>query len=158
MTEQEWLTSDDPQAMLEYLRLLASDRDLSGTPPYTLSATDHMMAFAATPIERPDKASTAVFIRDIFGNPFRSFVVDGMGNIWRGEHVAIGKDALAWNDGLVRKIAQTIYDEQRFEDMPILCDALEEAGCSNADILTHGRGPGPHARGCWLLDLLLGKH
>lgn len=43
------------------------------------------------------------------------------------------------------------------EDMPILVDALEEAGCDNADILTHCRSGGPHIRGCWVLDLILGK-
>jgi hypothetical protein len=44
-----------------------------------------------------------------------------------------------------------------FDRLPVLADALEEAGCTNADILDHLRGPGPHARGCWAVDLLLGK-
>jgi hypothetical protein len=61
------------------------------------------------------------------------------------------------NGGIVARIAQTIYAEQSFADLPILADALEEAGCDNADILTHCRQPGEHARGCWVLDLLLGK-
>jgi hypothetical protein len=50
-----------------------------------------------------------------------------------------------------------IYDDRRFQDLPILVDALEEAGCANVDILGHCRGPGPHARGCWVVDLILGK-
>jgi hypothetical protein len=54
-------------------------------------------------------------------------------------------------------MAQVIYDERKFEDLPFLADALEEAGCDNADILNHCRGPGPHVRGCWVVDLLLGK-
>jgi len=50
-----------------------------------------------------------------------------------------------------------IYDERAFHLPPILADALEDAGCDNADILAHCRGPGPHVRGCWVVDLLLGK-
>jgi hypothetical protein len=48
-----------------------------------------------------------------------------------------------------------INEEGRFEALPILADALEEAGCRDADLLAHCRAPGPHARGCWLLDALL---
>jgi hypothetical protein len=55
------------------------------------------------------------------------------------------------------QLACAIYDDRAFEQLPILADALEEAGCDNADILAHCRGPGPHVRGCWLVDLLLGK-
>jgi hypothetical protein len=62
-----------------------------------------------------------------------------------------------WNDGTVVKVAQTIYDERAFERMPILADALEDAGCDDADILRHCREPGEHVRGCWVVDLLLGK-
>jgi hypothetical protein len=53
--------------------------------------------------------------------------------------------------------AQTIYDGQTFDKMPFLADELEKAGCTNQDILSHCRALGPHVRGCWLLDLLLGK-
>ncbi len=41
--------------------------------------------------------------------------------------------------------------------MPVLADALEDAGCADADILAHCRGHGPHVRGCWVVDLVLGK-
>src|SRR5262249_12032196 len=85
----------------------------------------------------------AVMLRCIFGNPFRS--------------VSINRAWLAWNDGTVLKIAQAIYDEGASERLPILADALEDAGCDNADILAHCRGEGPHVRGCWVVDLLLGK-
>jgi hypothetical protein len=64
---------------------------------------------------------------------------------------------LAWNDGTVVKIAQAIYDERAFERLPVLADALEDAGCDNADIRRHCREPGEHVRGCWVVDLLLGK-
>lgn len=64
---------------------------------------------------------------------------------------------LLWRDGTVRRIAERIYQERRWEECGILADALEEAGLMDADMLGHLRGEGPHARGCWSLDLLLGK-
>jgi hypothetical protein len=69
----------------------------------------------------------------------------------------IAPNWLTWNDGAIRKMAQGIYDEYRIDDLPILADALEDASCDNADLLAHCRGPGPHVRGCWVIDLLLGK-
>jgi hypothetical protein len=62
-----------------------------------------------------------------------------------------------WLVGAPRKVAVTVYQEHRFADVPILADALEDAGCDHADLLSHLRGPGPHVRGCWALDLILGK-
>jgi hypothetical protein len=82
-------------------------------------------------------------IHDLFGNPFRPVALDPA---W-----------LTWNDGVAVKLAQAIYDDHAFDRLPILADALEEAGCNSADMLHHCRGPGPHVRGCWLLDLLLGQ-
>lgn len=64
---------------------------------------------------------------------------------------------LSWQDGTVRKLAEVIYREHRFADMPILGDALEEAGCDRTDILDHCRLHPEHARGCWLVDALLGN-
>ena len=57
----------------------------------------------------------------------------------------------------VINLAQAIYDDRAFDRMPILADALEDAGCDNADILAHCRQPGEHFRGCWVVDLVLGK-
>ena len=82
-------------------------------------------------------------LRCVFGNPFRPMCLDAC---W-----------LAWNDGAVRKMTQVIYDERRFSDLPLLADALEEAGCTVAAILDHCRSGGEHVRGCWVVDLLLGK-
>jgi anti-anti-sigma factor len=62
---------------------------------------------------------------------------------------------LAWNDGLIPRLARGVRDRRAFKDMPILGDALEEAGCTNADILTHCREPGEHVRDCWILAALL---
>jgi hypothetical protein len=64
---------------------------------------------------------------------------------------------LAWNDGTVRKMALGIRERGRYGDLPILHDALLDAGCDNEEILDHCRGAGRHFRGCWVLDLLLGK-
>ena len=82
-------------------------------------------------------------LRDIF-TPFRKLP-------------AVDPAWLAWNNGTVPKLAQVIYEERRFADLPILADALEEAGCSDAGILDHFRRAGEHVRGCWALDLILGK-
>lgn len=54
-------------------------------------------------------------------------------------------------------IARTMYDERAFDRLPVLADALEEAGCSHPDILNHCRQGGVHVRGCWVVDLILGK-
>jgi hypothetical protein len=96
----------------------------------------------------------AALLRDLVGNPFRPVpCLDGHAPTGICQNSAI----LAWKDGTVVRMARTIYDNHFFEDMPILADALEESGCTNADVLNHCRGPGPHARGCWVVDLLLGK-
>ena len=84
----------------------------------------------------------AVLLSDMF-NPFRPAPVE---NSW-----------LVWNDAAIPKMAQTIYDAPAFDRLPLLADALEEAGCADADILSHCRTPGEHVRGCWVVDLLLGK-
>src|SRR5437762_722095 len=60
-------------------------------------------------------------------------------------------------DGIIPRLAQAVYEERAFERLPVLADALEEAGCTDAAILDHCRSPGPHARGCWVVDLLLGR-
>jgi hypothetical protein len=62
----------------------------------------------------------------------------------------------AWLTPNVVKLAGESYDEQTFDRLPTLADALEEAGCTNPELLAHCRGPGPHVRGCWVVDLLLG--
>lgn len=64
---------------------------------------------------------------------------------------------LQGNHQTARNMAQAIYEGQSFGEMPILADALEEVGCANEEILSHCRQPGEHIRGCWVLDLLLGK-
>ncbi len=82
-------------------------------------------------------------LRDIFSNPFRPA---GVVPYW-----------LSWNDATVVKLAQGIYEDRAFDRLPVLADALEEAGCDSAEIIAHCRGRGPHVRGCWVVDLLTGR-
>jgi serine/threonine protein phosphatase PrpC len=70
--------------------------------------------------------------------------------------VCVDPGWLNWNDGTVARLARAMNEEKDFERMPILADALEDAGCTDALLLDHCRSPGPHSRGCWLVDLLLG--
>jgi hypothetical protein len=93
-----------------------------------------------------ERAAQADLVRDIFGPAaFRRL---------RPPDAPV----LRWNGGTAVRIAQGIHDEQAFERMPILADALLDAACDNEDLLAHCREPGGvHARGCWVLDLLLGK-
>jgi hypothetical protein len=82
-------------------------------------------------------------LRCIFGNPFRSFTVE--------------RSWLRWNGGTIPRIARAIYYDRAFDRMGILGDALEDAGCPDGDFLSHCRQPAAHhARGCWVLDALLG--
>jgi hypothetical protein len=105
---------------------------------------DRCRMYAARAVADPaEAAAQASLIRCLWGNPFRPVSLDPA---W-----------LTWNDGTVPKLAQAIYDDRAYDRRPILADALEEAGCTDADILDHLRGPGPHVRGCWVIDLLLGK-
>ena len=62
-----------------------------------------------------------------------------------------------WRTSTAVALAQRMYDSREFSAMPILADALQDAGCDSADVLEHCRGPGPHVRGCWVVDLVLGK-
>jgi hypothetical protein len=90
-------------------------------------------------------------LRDIFGNPFRPVLIE-FGNPFHPATVDP-----SWLTPAVVVLAKTIYDERAFARLPVLADALEEAGCNNADILAHCRQPGEHVLGCWVVDLMLGK-
>jgi hypothetical protein len=80
-------------------------------------------------------------LRDLFGNPFRP--VPPVDPAWT-----------AWQGGTVRKLARAIYEGRCFNRLHLLADALEDAGCTDANILGHCRGGGEHVRGCWVVDLL----
>jgi hypothetical protein len=87
-----------------------------------------------------EKAAQCAWLRDLFGDLFRQIAVDVA---W-----------LAWNGGTVPKVAEAIYAGRAFERLPILADALEDAGCDSADLLEHCRSGGEHVRGCWAVDLV----
>jgi hypothetical protein len=78
------------------------------------------------------------------------------GDDWQ-EVITINPAWLTWHDGLLVSMARQMYDSRDFSDMPVLADALEEAGCQDQDILGHCRSGFEHVRGCWVVDLILGK-
>jgi hypothetical protein len=93
-------------------------------------------------MDRPSLQQKAIYadcLRDIFGNPFRPVTLDP-----------------SWLTSTVVALAQAIYKEHAFDQMPILADALMDADCDNEDLLNHCRQPGIHVRGCWVLDAVLG--
>lgn len=198
MTEEQWLTSQDPAAMLRSVQGRVSDRklrlfacaciDQKGRlrPDHylwaedgiertnddqlswdsELTATDWAMKWAILSKHEQDQGTIgptrAAVIRDIIGSPFRTvdFVLDEFPT-----HVS---------DQPIIRIATMIYEERLFDIMPMLADALEDAGCPprlscdcmNDDwcdgwkvnpLIHHLRCSGPHVRGCWVLDLILGK-
>jgi hypothetical protein len=100
------------------------------------------LSLVATPAEEtPEERAQADLLREVFGNPFRPVALDP-----------------AWLTSDVRALAHAIYAERAWDRMPILADALQEAGCENEDVLAHCRSAtAPHVRGCWVVDLLLGK-
>jgi hypothetical protein len=98
-------------------------------------------AFACCQHEPSEALLLARFLRDIFGNHFRPVTFNP-----------------AWRTSDVLLLAQGIYDDRAFDRMPILADALQDAGCNNADVLNHCRDThATHVRGCWVVDLVLGK-
>lgn len=86
-----------------------------------------------------ERESQVSLVRDIFGNPFI--------------HVPFPQD---WRTETVVKLSRRMYDSRDFSAIPTLGSALEAAGCTNDSILSHCRNPGPHVRGCWVVDLVLG--
>jgi hypothetical protein len=115
--------------------------------------TAHMATVEALWVSREDRwvphylkamaaqyAALAPLLRDIFGNPFRPVLA-----------------APCWLMPTVRSLAEGIYADRAFDRLPILADALLDAGCEDEQVLGHCRGPGPHVRGCWVVDLVLGK-
>jgi hypothetical protein len=94
----------------------------------------------ATPHSATKRSEHAIqyeLLREVVGNPFRHAPFDA-----------------GWRTETVRLLSDGIHADQAFDRLPILADALEEAGCDNAEMLAHCRGPGPHVRGCWALDLV----
>jgi CheY-like chemotaxis protein len=113
-------------------------------------AADHMARLWPGPHPAGARWEQAALLRDIFGNPFRPVIVH---SAW-----------LTWKGGAIPKLAQSLYDQRALPGgtldparLAVLANTLEEAGCADPEILGHLRGPGPHVRGCWAVDLLLGR-
>jgi hypothetical protein len=99
---------------------------------------------------RPSEEQAAL-LRDVVGNPF--VPAEAPSQAW-----------LAWNRRAVTRLARAAYRERLLpsgcldsERLGILADALEDAGCDRADLVEHLRSPGPHVRGCWAVDFVLGQ-
>jgi hypothetical protein len=86
------------------------------------------------------RTEQATLLRDLVNYPFRPVTFD-----------------TAWRTDTAIALAKQMYESRDFGAMPILADALQDAGCDSEDILNHCRGDGPHVRGCWVVDLVLGK-
>ena len=202
MTEAEWLTSDDPRPLFEYLNGRAGDRKLQllgvaccyicrrgerherletdyesvvqfvdgtgtreemrlrwaprGAGPQALSwperpfewVNEFVLTSAIQPEDReerlahwPTATEMVALIREVFGNPLRPVRFDP-----------------AWRTDTAVLLARQMYESREFSAMPILADALQDAGCDSDDVLDHCRDAGVrHLRGCWVVDLVLGK-
>jgi hypothetical protein len=110
----------------------------------------HALTELELPIE-PERAAQVDLLREVIGNPFRR--PPKLNRSWLGR-----------KDSAVRRLAQTAYDDRTLpagsldpSHLAVLADALEDAGCDNAEMLGHLRGPEVHVRGCWAVDLLLGR-
>lgn len=118
------------------------------TWPDAYAAAVSVVEAAATD---PNMKQQYDLLKDILGNPFRP-------------SSPLPSAILAWDDGTVGRMAERIYAERRMPEgtldpsgLAMLADALEEAGCHDPDMLVHCRQAGEHVRGCWVVDLLLGK-
>lgn len=94
----------------------------------------------ASEIDREELARQCLLVRDIFDNPFRPTAIDPR-----------------WRTSDVTALARGIYEDWAFDRLPLLADALMDAGCDNEDLLAHCRSDGPHVRGCWVVDAVLDK-
>jgi hypothetical protein len=143
---------------------LKQKRKITGTTAYTqgLEALVHDDAHEA--IQRslgyfdfPGYARTdlADLCRDIVHNPFQSVLPEYH---WQGDLATRRlQAALNYNKGAVWNMANIIYNEHDFTALPILADLIEDTTGGDDEVTRHLRSPGPHVRGCWALDLLLGK-
>lgn len=86
------------------------------------------------------QTNPAHYLRDIFGNPFRPVAFDP-----------------EWRTSTVVAVARGMYENRDFSPIPLLADALQDTGCENETILNHCRSAGSHVRGCWVLEMILGK-
>jgi hypothetical protein len=130
-------------AAAAYAAKAAARRRPKGPPPGWLShygLPENLYARSEHSARKAVNLAHAALLRCLLGNPSRAVAPDP-----------------GWRTSTVVQIASGIYADQAFDRLPILADALQDAGCDHPDVLAHCRGEGPHARGCWVVDLLLGK-
>jgi hypothetical protein len=104
------------------------------------STLKHLLGELVHVTKRSERLYHVQLLHDIFGNPFRAVTFSP-----------------EWRTDTALSLARQMYESRDFGAMPILADALQDAGCDNEDILNHCRGEGPHVLGCWVVDLVLGK-
>jgi serine/threonine protein kinase len=171
LSPEEWqgmssAASDQYKLTVIYCEMRMGRRPFAGTSPLEL-ALEH---FHGEPNLGPlPEAERRVLQRALARQPERRYsscaeMVRELKRAVTGECVRthdrpyrLDSSWLRWNDGCVAKLARAIDEDGRFEDVPILGDAFEDAGCADAEILEHCRQPGEHVRGCWVLELILGK-
>lgn len=137
-----WAANNRIEGTIENVLLVVSEgTERDAAQAAQAAGTDQMAAWNNASAD--GICRQAHLLRDLFGNPFRP--------------VSFDPNWLRWQGGLLPKMARTIYDERRFDELPILADALEEAGCGERALLDHCRAGGEHARGCWVVDLLMEK-
>lgn len=123
--------------MLDNLEYYCADAADSVTQ---IADKDGQFILESTNQQRAEEAvAQCALVRELFGNPFRPVTF-----------------APEWLTPGVVGLARTAYDEGSYDLLGILGDALEDAGCRDADILGHCRQPGGHVRGCWVVDGVLG--
>jgi hypothetical protein len=131
----------EDQAVAAYLSAAAAvDEVVEPYDPIPSEVALHAIGYAIDGLLADCEPKQAVLVRDIFGNPFRPVAFDSR---WRTEDV-LG-------------LARGIYEDRAFDRLPLLADALMDSGCDSDDVLSHCRSEGPHVRGCWVVDLVLGK-
>jgi hypothetical protein len=160
---ERYLVSYDPTVHLAFAARDAADEDAffaAKAAADNLSAEQSAYPIAANVYpETPFNATAREQIRcwllniihDLLGDPFRP-------------STPLPPAVLAWNDRTIPRLAEAIYEDRKMPEgtldnarLAILADALLDAGCGDEDLIQHCREPGPHARGCWAVDLILGK-
>lgn len=140
----DWVrpTHADPLAAGQtgFIDIFAAVAGAIADPDHINAVVRHTKILDLQNAHRAVSAQVCPILRDIFGNPFRTVTF-----------------SQSWRTDTVVTLAQQMYESRDFSAMPILADALQDAGCDNEDILSHCRGEGPHVRGCWVVDLVLGK-
>ncbi len=134
-----WLTAS--RALLD---LFERCEGYSTDPILFLNSVNRTHALLPHDFVRKKSSEIADLLREVIGNPMRSAIIEPA---WR-----------EWNDGVIVKLALTAYEDRRFDLLPILSDALQEAGCSDEAILAHCVSDKRHVRGCWVLDAILDRN